>query len=139
VLVPKSEYDDLLARAGEHPKSNAIAPSPAAVAEAVRTLTDPAARWHDAEGVMRDLVLRGVGAVRKTRGFSQKRLGDLLGVAQSQVCRYERNPDAVTVRVLRKIARVLAGSPPESRAAARQMTGRRSRGTSVSSRRSRRA
>lgn len=116
VLIPKAEYDELTRRAA-HGRASPPGggPGEGAVQDAVRVLSDPSTRWHDAEGVLQDLVSRGLGAVRESRGLSQARLGTMLGLAQSQVSRYERNPGSVSVRVLKRIARALA-RPPARRA-----------------------
>lgn len=100
VLVPKDEYDRLTSR-----------PNPEAVAEAVAVLGDSKAKWLDASDVIADLLAHGLAAERKARDLSQTQLGELLGVAQSQVSRYEKNPDALTLGVLRQIASLLAGIP----------------------------
>ena len=47
-------------------------------------------------------------ALRKVRGFSQARLGALLGVHQSRVARIERDPTAVSVAQFLDVLNALA-------------------------------
>ncbi|HOJ75383.1 MAG TPA: helix-turn-helix transcriptional regulator [Phycisphaerae bacterium] len=46
-----------------------------------------------------------IAAARKRAGLTQQQLAARLRVPQSQVSRIERNPEATTVRTLKKIAR----------------------------------
>lgn len=72
-----------------------------------RILSDPNTEWYDADDVFRQLTAEGIVKARKARGLTQKQLGDLVGVPQSQISRIERNPDRTTVRTLKKLARAL--------------------------------
>lgn len=112
VLVPKSEYDALRAAAGSNTALTEAGPSEDAIAEAIRVMNNPRTKWVDANDVLHDIVSTGVERLRKERGLSQKELADLLGVAQSQVSRYENNADGLTLRVLKKIAEALARAKP---------------------------
>lgn len=106
ILVPREEYERL-ARSG--PRAIPTKPSSAAIEEAMLVLGSTATEWTDANEVMRDVIGRGLASVRKGCGLSQKELGELLGASQSQVSRYEKKPDSVTIGVLRRIAQALQG------------------------------
>lgn len=104
VLVPKADYDRLTQSVDQ-----------AAIDRALATLDNPRTKWHDADDVVRELLASGLATARKARGLSQARLAELLGVAQPQVSRYERKPDSMTVKILKKIAITLASAEAESK------------------------
>lgn len=115
VLVPKSQFESLVrASRATGRKSNKGGPSAETIQEAVRALKDPKTKWHDANKVVHDIIANGVARARQERGLTQKQLGELLGVAQAQVSRYEKNPDGLTLRVLKRIAAALE-SPAQAR------------------------
>jgi ribosome-binding protein aMBF1 (putative translation factor) len=93
VLVPLQEYDRLL--------------DAAELNELTAKLEDRSAEWIDADEVALKLAGSRLAEARKARGWTQKRLGEKLGLPQSQISRIERNPDHTTVRTLKRIARAL--------------------------------
>ncbi len=112
-LVPADEYARLTRAA--RPRSRARAgPSDAAVADALSILADPATTWHDANDVVFDIVRRGLKQVRRELGLTQAELGKLLRLPQPRVSRIENNPDAISLRLLKRIARILAKQPTRS-------------------------
>lgn len=81
--------------------------SPKEVADATKALDDPNAEWIDLDDAKAMLAAKDLIAARKSKGLTQKQLGDLIGVPQSQISRIERNPDRTTVRMMKKIAKAL--------------------------------
>ena len=77
------------------------------VADATKVLDDPNAEWIDLDDAKAMLAAKDLIAARKSKGLTQKQLGDLVGVPQSQISRIERNPDRTTVRMMKKIAKAL--------------------------------
>jgi len=77
------------------------------VDEAIAIRDNPATQWERSA----DAALRSAGdriaRARKAQGLTQKQLGQKLGLPQSQVSRIERNPDATTLRTLKRVARAL--------------------------------
>lgn len=118
VLVPVEEFERLtggkVQQSGEEAGAGVSPPSAAEVAEAVRVLESPQTEWHDAEGVLWQIVRDGLGAVRRQRGLTQEELASMLGVSQPHVSRLERSLDGVTIRALRRIAELLAGHRGQS-------------------------
>lgn len=105
VLVPAAEYEALLDRA------KADEPSDGTVEEAIRILSDKSTRWYDAEDLVLEVLKRGLREIRRSRGLTQAELGRLLRVPQSRVSRLEKNPEAATLRVLKRVAAALARYP----------------------------
>lgn len=91
--MPLQEYDRLL--------------DAAELNEITAKLEDRSAEWIDADEVALKLAGSRLAEARKARGWTQKRLGEKLGLPQSQISRIERNPDHTTVRTLKRIARAL--------------------------------
>lgn len=104
VLVPIEEFERLKGQRSSAPKG---APSREGIENAVRILNDPETEWHEAEGVLWDVLRDGIGRVRRERGLTQQQLAEALGVSQPQVSRLEANVDGATLDVLRRIAAVL--------------------------------
>jgi DNA-binding XRE family transcriptional regulator len=67
--------------------------------------------WHDANDVLPDILGEGLATTRKQLGITQTELGKRVGLPQSRISRIESNPDAVTVRLLKRIAAALARKP----------------------------
>lgn len=59
------------------------------------------------EGAVRECSVHEVGEARRSRGMSQRELGEKVGIPQSQVSRMERNASRCGVGTLEKVARVL--------------------------------
>jgi DNA-binding XRE family transcriptional regulator len=113
VLVPVEEFKRLT---GEQPDIGP--PTAEEVANAVRMLEDPNTEWYDANDVLWEIVRTGLGSVRKEQGLTQEQLAAALGVSQSHVSRMEKSLDGVTLRVLRRMAELLATPPSENQGAA---------------------
>ena len=101
---------------GDH--SGIAPPTPEEIANAVRLSDDPDAEWYDANDVLWEIVRTGLASVRKEQGLTQEQLGAALGVSQSHVSRMEKSLDGVTLRVLRRIAELLATPRSENQGAA---------------------
>ncbi|MGE3108723.1 MAG: helix-turn-helix domain-containing protein [Phycisphaerales bacterium] len=86
--------------------------SPDEINDAVKQLDDPNAQWIDSDDAKAMLAAADLVKARKARGLTQKQLGDLIGVPQSQISRIERNPDRTTVRTIKKIAKALRLDAP---------------------------
>jgi DNA-binding XRE family transcriptional regulator len=84
--------------------------TPKEAQEIVKELDDPNAEWVDADDVFAQLAAANVVKVRKAKGLTQKQLGDLLGVPQSQISRIERNPDSTSMRTMKRVAKALGVS-----------------------------
>ena len=93
VLVPVDEYERLV-------WANAVD-------SAIGKLKDDEASWVDAGVLGMQLAGERIARARKTKGLTQKQLGERLGLPQSQISRIERNPDRAMLRTLKRIARVL--------------------------------
>jgi ribosome-binding protein aMBF1 (putative translation factor) len=61
----------------------------------------------DADQAALEFAARSIAEARKSRGLTQKQLGEKLGLPQSQISRIEKNPDRTTVRTLKRIAKAL--------------------------------
>lgn len=94
VLVPIEEYEQL------------VKSSMAGNATQMLKATHEDA-WVDFDSFRLQLAGERIAAARKQAGLTQQQLAKRLKVPQSQVSRIERNPDATTVRTLRKIAKAL--------------------------------
>jgi ribosome-binding protein aMBF1 (putative translation factor) len=94
VLVPIEEYEELV-------KSSMIK----SASDKLQNTPDEA--WVDLDVFRLQLAGERIAAARKRAGLTQQQLAKKLHVPQSQISRIERNPDATTVRTLKKIARAL--------------------------------
>jgi len=81
--------------------------TPKEIRASIKTLENPDTQWYDIKDAKAMLVASDLIAARKAKGLTQKQLGDLIGVPQSQISRIERNPDHTTVRMMKKIAKAL--------------------------------
>ena len=108
VLVPIGIYQQLT---GEHPDA-LQPPSADDVNAAIAVLNDPRTAWHDADAILQQFVREGIEQARRTRDITQAQLGSQVGLSQPQISRIEKNPDAAPLGILRRIAEVLAASPP---------------------------
>jgi DNA-binding XRE family transcriptional regulator len=94
VLVPVEEYEELVK----------ISMARSAL-EKLRNTPDDA--WTDFDAFKLQLAGDHIAAARKQAGMTQQQLARKLKVPQSQISRIERNPDATTVRTLKRMARAL--------------------------------
>lgn len=78
-----------------------------AAREGERILDDPATEWIDAEDAQAMIAANEIADARKSKGLSQSQLGKMLGLPQSQISRVERNPDASSLRLIKRIAKAL--------------------------------
>lgn len=92
-VVPLDEYQHMIARQ--------------MAVEARKELDDPNTEWFDADEVFAHFAATNVAQVRKAKGLTQKQLGDILGVPQSQISRIERNPDSASMRTMKRVAKAL--------------------------------
>lgn len=53
-----------------------------------------------------------IAEARKAAGLTQKALAERVGVTQSEISRIENNPDATTVKTLKRVARALKVDVP---------------------------
>ncbi len=81
-----------------------------AAREGEALLADPKTEWFDADEVFANFAAQGIARVRKARGLTQKQLGNKLGIPQSQVSRLEKNPDASSMRLIKRVANALGVS-----------------------------
>lgn len=75
--------------------------------EAEPSLDNPAEEWVDLADYRARRNSRKLVKVRKSRGLTQSQLGRMVGMPQSQISRLEKNPDASSLRLIRKIAKAL--------------------------------
>ena len=102
VTIPRSEYDRLLAKAGE---SSALPPLPQPDASG----NFPAVEFMRA-AIARTLIQRRQGA-----GLSQTELAERAGVRQETISRIESGKHTATERVMQKIERALDAAAMKSR------------------------
>ena len=109
-LVPVGEYEALVAGAQRRSteRGSDEGPSEASVRRAAAIFSSKKTKWHDANDVMADILVRGLADARKGQGLTQAELGKKLGLPQSRISKIEGSPDSITVRLLRKIAKALA-------------------------------
>jgi DNA-binding XRE family transcriptional regulator len=81
------------------------------VREAEAILDDPEMEWYDLEDVVAKWNVEKLVKARKARGLTQAQLGKRVGMPQSQISRLERNPDASSLRLIKKIAKALKVPP----------------------------
>jgi DNA-binding XRE family transcriptional regulator len=81
-----------------------------AAREGEAILANPNTEWLDADEVFASFAAQGIARVRKARGLTQKQLGEKLGIPQSQVSRLEKNPDASSMRLIKRVAKALGVS-----------------------------
>jgi DNA-binding XRE family transcriptional regulator len=93
VIVPLDEYERLTLA------SMAV--------ESIRILEDPKTKWYSTSDVALKLAGNRIAKARKAAGMTQKALAEKVGITQSEVSRIENNPDATTVKTLRRVARAL--------------------------------
>ena len=74
---------------------------------AERALDDPKVKAYDADELFAEFAARKIAEARKRKGLSQRELGEKLGLPQSQISRLERNPDASSLRLIKRIAKAL--------------------------------
>jgi len=103
-IVPVEEYEALVAL------EKSSGPSEDFIREAAAILTSKKTKWHDANDILPEIIENGIASLRKRQGVTQSELGRRLGVPQSRVSRMERNEDALTLRVLKRLAKALATS-----------------------------
>lgn len=122
VVVPSEEYDKLVEAALER-----------AMKRVEAQIADPNTPYYDGQslldelhdtGTIEDLAnhrvkpqpkpmeagperVESLAAARKSRGLTQKALGALLGVPQSQISRIERHPERSSLAMLQRIAAAL--------------------------------
>jgi DNA-binding XRE family transcriptional regulator len=82
-------------------------PSEASIRKAAAILTSKRTKWHDANEVLPEIIIAGLAATRKQFGFTQSELGKRVGLPQSRISKIESNPDAITVRLLKRLAAAL--------------------------------
>lgn len=75
--------------------------------DAIPMLDDPKAEWIPLEKWMADVAAPGIASIRKRKRLTQKQLGTKLGMPQSQVSRMEKNPEGMTYRTLKRVAKAL--------------------------------
>lgn len=93
-------------RAG-HTKASA-GPSEASIRKAAAILTSKKTKWHDVNDVLPEILEAGLASTRKQLGITQAELRKRVGLPQSRISKIEGNPDAITVRLLKRIAAALA-------------------------------
>jgi HTH-type transcriptional regulator/antitoxin HipB len=74
---------------------------------------DPNYEWQDIEEVLPQFAAPHIAAARKHRGLTQAQLGAKLGMPQSQVSRIESDPESVTYRTLKRVAKALGMTIPD--------------------------
>lgn len=74
---------------------------------------DPGTEWLTIDEAKAAIAGIRIAQIRKERGMTQAQLGKLVGMPQSQISRLEKNPDASSLRQIRKIAKALGVSPKE--------------------------
>lgn len=77
------------------------------VAEATAALSDPNMESIALEDVGKMLARDSIVRARKAKGLTQKQLGKLAKMQQSQIARLEKHPEAMTLRTLRRVAKAL--------------------------------
>lgn len=70
-------------------------------------LNDPNYEWIEWDDALAELAAPHIAAARKLRRMTQSELGEKLGIPQSQVSRMEKDPESVTYRTLKRVARAL--------------------------------
>ncbi len=83
-------------------------PSEASIRRAAAIFTSKKTKWHDANDVLPEILAEGLATTRKQLGITQSELGKRVGLPQSRISKIESNPDAITVRLLKRIAAALA-------------------------------
>jgi DNA-binding XRE family transcriptional regulator len=88
-------------------RKRSVVPSEEFVRQAAAILTSKRTKWHDANQVLPEIIIAGLAATRKQLGLTQAELGKRLGLPQSRISKIESNPDAITLRLLKRIAAAL--------------------------------
>jgi ribosome-binding protein aMBF1 (putative translation factor) len=86
-------------------------PSRTTIRRAAAILTSSKTKWIDANSLLPELVAAGLSEARKQRGMTQAELGRRLSLPQSRISKIESNPDAVTLRLLKRLAAALNRQP----------------------------
>jgi|GEM_PF-7032693 len=94
-------------RSGVLPAEKRSGPSEASIRKAAAILTSKRTKWHDANDVLPEIIMAGLATTRKQLGLTQAELGKRVGLPQSRISKIESNPDAITVRLLKRLAAAL--------------------------------
>lgn len=80
------------------------------VQEGIRAIEDPNTEWISREDFITGFAAPNLARHRKAKGLTQKQLGVKMGVPQSQIARMERDPESVTYKTLKRVAKALGMS-----------------------------
>lgn len=70
-------------------------------------LRSPDTEWFELEDARAMLAGQKIAEARKAKRLTQAQLGKLVGMPQSQVSRLEKNPDASSMKLIKKVAKAL--------------------------------
>lgn len=70
-------------------------------------LNDPDYEWFEFDDVRAMFAGQKIAAARKAKALTQAKLGKLVGMPQSQISRLEKNPDASSMKLIKKVAKAL--------------------------------